>query len=1177
MSWGGFKKAINRAGASVMVKDVDKTMDKDFDTEERRYKTLKTAGTNLQKSAKGYLDSIRQVTNSQVTIAEIISNLYEESKQGESVYSSVGSYYLQSARDFDEETVKQLDGPFRETVLDPIAKFANYFTEIDEAIKKRAHKKTDYEQCKSKVRRLVDKPAKDAAKLPRAEKELSLAKEIYEELNEQLKSELPQLIALRVPFYDPSFEALVKIQLRFCTEGYSRLAQIQQYLDPASRDEYANGVLDSKIDDMLVQMQGLSITSLKQFNSLFLYGVEKTQSSSVVCTGKYVTKVVLKAENVLDLEYLKKVEEIKQRLEPYCNCVVSPAVQFVSKKSLIRYFNEMNILLAYLFLDNITYSNHFIQSAKTLKIYLIHDGEVPVEGISENAAHFIEYYSIQAGLSKVKYFFLASEIAVFSTIACYILYIYLVLANSHKVKSNNRVMFRWLGTVFLCCLASSSLITYREGATSWNLIFEPSTTFTKAAYFLIVIVLGSRNLFDSLVIPGPQLHKRLLQYYTGFYGVPSISKNLFINLGIVSAVQVACLALVAICFRGEFYKFIYYRLVVVYEELILAIVLQFFSELTIGVGIIVNDSKKVSLDLEDSKGANFISSKLMQYDQHSLKYRLGLKLLTVPKNSNVYVMASLGLILKLVILAHWTLVMPQDMNIEITNSNTWLYYLEYSLLVIFIAAISALITPCANTEQLDFSENVKHFNSIELKSSSDVLRIASNQKTSHIVTTLLNHKVMYWSPLSDPEPIELLCNLWPINHVDINDDGNFVILINFKDGIVKCYDRQERQVKWMTVDDSLTNRPKILESFFRKRTVPGFLARKMLRKRRGSDASLSSVNSQVNANFPPPIQMKSFSQEQRERKEFLSKEEYVMVLQSGEILVVSCSDGTIKRYDVNQPLINARKIRTARVPDRIVCLTESTELVVVNIVNNVLKFKNLKIKRINPPSSLASELNPPAIYTVEFVGFIVKVDGLECQIIDSISGNIVKQFAIGSMRPNSLKVSYPEPSHCRFCGSAAISSFSIMYENEGGEDGVVVVHTFKVDEMRKAICLRVERDPREIRCLGFSAADEHVNWYYNIIGYEATNVNSMIGIVETDEKEQEYKGNTDSVGLTSLRNRKKTKRGKKSYQVIVVSFATGDADYYPMDEKMGNIWSVTRYGYKSVIVNLGDRLEIIYF
>ncbi|CAI5760122.1 unnamed protein product [Candida verbasci] len=262
MSWNGFKKAVSRASGSVTTKQVDKTNDKDFDIEERRYNTLKTAGNNLQKSAKGYLDNIRAVTASQVTISDIVSNLYEESKQGSSAYSNIGSYYSQAVKDFDEETVKQLDGPFRETILDPITKFSNYFKEIDEAIKKRSHKKVDYEQCKSKVRRLIDKPAKDAGKLPKAEKELSLAKEIYEDLNEQLKQELPHLISLRVPYYDPSFESLVKIQLRFCTEGYSRLAQIQQYLDPQSRDEYANGLLDGKIDDLLIQMQSLEISSL---------------------------------------------------------------------------------------------------------------------------------------------------------------------------------------------------------------------------------------------------------------------------------------------------------------------------------------------------------------------------------------------------------------------------------------------------------------------------------------------------------------------------------------------------------------------------------------------------------------------------------------------------------------------------------------------------------------------------------------------------------------------------------------------------------------------------------------------------------------------------------------------------------------------------------------------------
>ena len=57
---------------------------------------------------------------------------------------------------------------------------------------------------------------------------LQQAKAAYEQLNEQLSTELPQLIDLRVPYLDPSFEALVKIQLRFCAEAYSRMAQVQQ-------------------------------------------------------------------------------------------------------------------------------------------------------------------------------------------------------------------------------------------------------------------------------------------------------------------------------------------------------------------------------------------------------------------------------------------------------------------------------------------------------------------------------------------------------------------------------------------------------------------------------------------------------------------------------------------------------------------------------------------------------------------------------------------------------------------------------------------------------------------------------------------------------------------------------------------------------------------------------------
>lgn len=86
-----------------------------------------------------------------------------------------------------------------------------------------------------------------------------MAKNHYDQLNEQLFNEIPQLIDLRVPYLDPSFEALVKIQLRFCAEAYSRMAQVQQYLDADTREQYAQGQLDERVETVLQEIRDLNI------------------------------------------------------------------------------------------------------------------------------------------------------------------------------------------------------------------------------------------------------------------------------------------------------------------------------------------------------------------------------------------------------------------------------------------------------------------------------------------------------------------------------------------------------------------------------------------------------------------------------------------------------------------------------------------------------------------------------------------------------------------------------------------------------------------------------------------------------------------------------------------------------------------------------------------------------
>jgi bridging integrator 3 len=213
------------------------------------------------------------MTASQMRIAETIDAFYGDAGTKDGVSRS----YKQAVEDLDAETIKALDGPYRypspmqnprapqltqkyrTTVLEPISRFCAYFPDINECIKKRNNKLLDYDAMRSKVKKLVEKPDKDVTKLPRAEREAEVAKQAYEQLNEQLFTELPQLIDLRVPYLDPSFEALVKIQLRFCAEAYSRMAQVQQYLDADTRDQYARGDLDNRVEQVLSEIRELTI------------------------------------------------------------------------------------------------------------------------------------------------------------------------------------------------------------------------------------------------------------------------------------------------------------------------------------------------------------------------------------------------------------------------------------------------------------------------------------------------------------------------------------------------------------------------------------------------------------------------------------------------------------------------------------------------------------------------------------------------------------------------------------------------------------------------------------------------------------------------------------------------------------------------------------------------------
>jgi len=246
-------------GTTIMQKagQIERTVDREFAEEEARYRAMERETNNLQKDAKTYLDSMRSMSSSQTRIAETISLFYTADRASDGAMA--GHAYKAAVDEMDAGVGLDLSAPYRATVLEPIGKLNSYYANINAAIDKRNHKMLDYDSTRAKVKKLIEKPAEDSTKLPRAQAEHDEAKEIFSILNDQLITELPMLCDLRIPYLDPSFEAMVRCQLRFAEEGYEKLSGVQRYFADNIRDDYANGALDGKVEQALDEMKELSI------------------------------------------------------------------------------------------------------------------------------------------------------------------------------------------------------------------------------------------------------------------------------------------------------------------------------------------------------------------------------------------------------------------------------------------------------------------------------------------------------------------------------------------------------------------------------------------------------------------------------------------------------------------------------------------------------------------------------------------------------------------------------------------------------------------------------------------------------------------------------------------------------------------------------------------------------
>ena len=114
----------------------DKTLDPEFVDQERKYRTLEKTTNELQAQSKAYLDSIRSMTSAQSRLSETIDSFYQDNSDSAMAANS----YRRAVGELEGKTARDLDAPFRATVLEPIGKMCSYWPEINKTIEKRNKK-----------------------------------------------------------------------------------------------------------------------------------------------------------------------------------------------------------------------------------------------------------------------------------------------------------------------------------------------------------------------------------------------------------------------------------------------------------------------------------------------------------------------------------------------------------------------------------------------------------------------------------------------------------------------------------------------------------------------------------------------------------------------------------------------------------------------------------------------------------------------------------------------------------------------------------------------------------------------------------------------------------------------------------------------------------------------------
>nr|XP_057925784.1 bridging integrator 2b [Doryrhamphus excisus] len=206
------QKSLNRAQEKVLQK-LGKTMetkDEHFELCLQNLNKQQMDGSRLFKDVKAHYAAVKAVHETSKRMSQTLRHIYEPDWDGvEDLAAITGSEDL-LWNDYEEKLHDQ--------IVRTMENYTSQFPEVKERVAKRGRKLVDYDSARHHLEALQSAKKRDDSKIAKAEEEFNKAQNVFEEINNELREELPVLYQSRIGCYGTVFQNISNLRDVFYKE-----------------------------------------------------------------------------------------------------------------------------------------------------------------------------------------------------------------------------------------------------------------------------------------------------------------------------------------------------------------------------------------------------------------------------------------------------------------------------------------------------------------------------------------------------------------------------------------------------------------------------------------------------------------------------------------------------------------------------------------------------------------------------------------------------------------------------------------------------------------------------------------------------------------------------------------------------------------------------------------------